>query len=280
MRLSVGVTLLVLAASVVGCADGAERLQPSARPAPGPTCPPVTPTPTPAAGSPGSTSPGPHRTSARPSSSVSAAPRPVRTPTPVVPTAYPPGPLAPFANRVSTTQRVVFVTIDDGWTRDTSFPADVRKAGVPISLFLIAGAAKEGYAYFRGLQSLGATIEDHTVDHARCSRLTYAEQRREICTAADSYQSVFGRRPTLFRPPYGDFTTVTRRAAAACGMHAVVTWDVSVNNGRLSFASRSRLRAGDIILMHFTAGIRRDFAAALAAARAQGFTVRRLESYL
>ena len=182
--------------------------------------------------------------------------------------------------RVATTRPVVFVTIDDGWTRLSAFATDLAKAAVPTSLFLMADAAKRDYSYFRGLQHSGATIEDHTVSHPTCSRLAYADQRQQICATADSYRQVFGRRPTLFRPPYGKFSTATRRAAAACGMHALVMWDVSVNSGRLSFRSGHQLQAGDIILMHFTANLRQDFAAALAAARAHGLTVARLENYV
>lgn len=195
-------------------------------------------------------------------------------------TAYPPGPLAPVAYRVNTTRRVVFITIDDGWIRDPAFPTKLARADVPTSLFLIAQAAKQDYGYFKELQHQGAIIEDHSVDHPVCTRLSYAEQRQEICDTAATYRRVFGRRPTLFRPPYGEFNTATQRAAEACGMHAVVHWDVTVNGGRLAYAIGDRLRPGDIILMHFTSHVRRDFAAALAAARAHHLKIGRLENYL
>jgi peptidoglycan/xylan/chitin deacetylase (PgdA/CDA1 family) len=195
-------------------------------------------------------------------------------------TAYPPGPLAPVVHRVNTTRRVVFITIDDGWTRDPAFPAKLAKADVPTSLFLIAQAAKQDYRYFKQLRHQGAVIEDHSIDHPVCTRLSYADQRHQICDTAATYRRVFGHRPTLFRPPYGELNTATQRAAEVCGMDAVVHWDVTVNSGRLAFAIGDRLRRGDIILMHFTSHVRRDFAAALAAARAQHLKIGRLENYL
>lgn len=282
-------------ATLLGCGAGATTgLRPTTQPAPSPSCPSSpSPTSTPrqtstSASPPASAGTASATPTSRPTRTASSRPPvvrpsvsqpPTKTATPVS-TYYPAGPLAPVVKRISTTRRIVFVTIDDGWTRDPAFPSDVAKAGVPTSLFLVGNAAKLDYSYFRQLQRLGATIEDHTLTHPDCSRLAYAEQRRQICTAADTYRRVFGRRPTLLRPPYGDFNTVTQRAAQVCGMHALVNWDVSVNSGRLSFASGHQLRPGDIILMHFTPNIRRDFAAALAAARQQGFTVRRLEDYL
>jgi len=70
-----------------------------------------------------------------------------------------------------------------------------------------------------------------------------------------------------------------RQAAAACGMHALVNWDVTVNGGRLAYAYGTHLRAGDVVLLHFTRAIRADLTAVLTAARRNGLTVARLESY-
>ena len=58
--------------------------------------------------------------------------------------------------------------------------------------------------------------------------------RRQICVAATADAAAFGRRPVLFRPPYGGTNAVVRRAAVGCGMRAVVLWDVTVNRGRCS----------------------------------------------
>ena len=71
----------------------------------------------------------------------------------------------------------MFLTIDDGWTRDPGLESDLTRAGVPTSLFLTVGAAKQDYAYFRRLQARGATVEDHTLTHPVCTPLTYDEQR-------------------------------------------------------------------------------------------------------
>lgn len=299
-RTAVTLAIIGSLAAFLGCGPATTTaLRPTTQPAPSPSCPSsLSPTSTPRQTSMSASPPATARTATAPPTSrptrtattrppvvrppvvrPSASQPPTRTATPVS-TYFPPGPLAPVVKRISTTRRIVFVTIDDGWTRDPALPSDLAKAGVPTSLFLVGNAAKLDYSYFRQLQRLGATIEDHTLTHPDCTRLSYAEQRQQICTAADTYHRVFGRRPTLLRPPYGDFNSVTQRAAQVCGMHALVNWDVSVNSGRLSFASGHQLRPGDIILMHFTPNIRRDFAAALAAARQQGFTVRRLEDYL
>ena len=199
---------------------------------------------------------------------------------PALATSPGPGAPVPVVFSISTTKPIVFLTIDDGWYRDPLFPAQLKHAQVQTSLFLTRDAAAKDYGYFRTLKSYGATIEDHTVTHPDCTQLTRLQQQRQICKTADAFARHFGRRPTLFRPPFGRYDNATRRAAAACGMHALVYWDVSVNSGKLTYAVGDHLRPGDIVLMHFTPKIRTDFAAALTAIHAAGLHVRRLEDYL
>lgn len=233
--------------------------------------------------SPPPTLPPNHETSPHPSP---AAATPASTAVPDVDTQR--GPLpdigavlgVPTLYRVPTSQRVVFVSIDDGWTRDPGLVTMARAAGVPLSLFLVGQAVFADPAYWRQLAATGAVVEDHTMSHARLTTLSRAGQQSEICRDADLVARTFGRRPTLLRPPYGSFNTDTTRAAAVCRMTALVLWDVSVVNGRLHYAEGNQLRPGDIILIHFSPSIRVDFAAALRAIKASGLRVAGLEAAL
>ena len=105
--------------------------------------------------------------------------------------------------------------------------------------------------------------------------------RRQVCVAATADAAAFGRRPVLFRPPYGGTNAVVRRAAVGCGMRAVVLWDVTVNRGALQYvAGRRHLRAGDIVLMHFRPEMQQDMTAFLRQAAADDLAVGGLEDYL
>src|SRR5258708_28107344 len=42
-------------------------------------------------------------------------------------------------------------------------------------------------SYFRQLQQAGALIEDHTLTHPVMTRLSYAQQKYQICHSADLY---------------------------------------------------------------------------------------------
>src|SRR4051812_41055607 len=179
--------------------------------------------------------------------------------------------LPPVISRVPVKDKVVFITIDDGWEKDADFVDLIRTRRIPVTLFLEEQAIQGDYGYFRALQRAGALIEDHTVTHPYLPKLSYARQRREICRPAGTYARQFGRRPTLFRAPYGAASRDTLRAARDCGMRAVFFWREVVTGGRIAYQEPGKLHRGDILLVHFdphlTAGIKR----LLRTIRKQGF---------
>ncbi|MEZ3177460.1 polysaccharide deacetylase family protein [Streptomyces pimonensis] len=159
------------------------------------------------------------------------------------------GALPPVVDRVPTRDRVVFLTYDDGAERDPRFVDLVRERRLPVSLFLTDSVVGPGYAHFARLRSVGASLQNHTLDHPALRGLPYAGQRAEICGQQRKLASRFGVRPRLFRPPYGAYDTTTLRAAADCGIAAVVLWRVTLEpDGHLTYADGPRhLSPGDII---------------------------------
>lgn len=204
------------------------------------------------------------------------------------PAARPPAPrpgLPQVLDRVRTPDRVVFLTYDDGAEKDPRFVDMVRELRLPVSMFLTDSVVGPGYGHFARLQSVGASIQNHTLDHPALRGLPYAGQRAEICGQQEKLRSRFGIRPRLFRPPYGRYDTTTLRAAADCGLSAVVLWRASAENGGLTFKDgEDGLRAGDIVsvpageptgetLTERTVRLLREI-------QGRGLTVGRLEDYL
>ncbi len=232
---------------------------------------PATPTATPSA----TPTPTPTRTS--PGPGASATPRTTRTTTPSPSST---GTLPPVFSKISTTDKVVFITVDDGWEKDADFVDLIRDEHIPITVFLMNDAAKPDYGYFRELQQAGALIEDHTMTHPLMTRLPYAAQKRQICQAADIYAKQYGSRPTLFRAPYGASNTLTRKAAAACGMRAMFFWRETSEHGNIAYQTAGGLQPGDIILVHFNPNMTRNFTKLLRRIRKQGFQPAALRDYL
>jgi peptidoglycan/xylan/chitin deacetylase (PgdA/CDA1 family) len=203
-------------------------------------------------------------------------------PSPSVSAAYGSGGgLIPVLTRIDTVDPVVFITIDDGFAKDPRVLAVLKARHLPVTPFLTVDAVRPAPDFFTAVQTItGQTVQDHTLTHAKLSPLGLEAQRHEICGAADELQGYYGGRPWLFRPPYGDYDQDTRRAAASCGIRALVLWDVSLPHSVLRFASGSVLRRGDIILIHWRPNLYRDIDVAVDAARAQGLSVAALQDYL
>ncbi|MFG2572839.1 polysaccharide deacetylase family protein [Streptomyces sp. NPDC048481] len=193
--------------------------------------------------------------------------------------------LPPVLDHVPTPDRVVFLTYDDGAERDPRFVDMVRELRLPVSMFLTDSVVGPGYAHFARLQSVGASIQNHTLDHPALRGLPYSGQRAEICGQQDKLRARFGLRPRLLRPPYGAYDATTRRAAADCGIAALVLWRAAMGPTGLSYShGPHRLGPGDVIAVAPDESpgpsLRDRTTRLLRQVQEQDLTVARLEDYL
>lgn len=211
----------------------------------------------------------------------------------VTPGALPPGPMAapspstpvqldgttPVIDHVPTTDKVIFLGVDDGLVRDPELIALLREERIPLTLFLTREPARDGRDFFRAMEQLGSTVQAHTINHPRLPTLGWSDQHHEICDETSTITEGFGHLPTLFRPPYGEWNDTTRGIAAGCGMKAIVLWRGATNDGRLDIVG-GRFHPGDVLLMHFRTDLVQNLRLVLARARAEGYRIGRIEDYL
>lgn len=233
------------------------------------------------------TSTAPATTTSAPSATTTTQP-PTTTPPlgaftaprPAGPVALPSEPgLAPVVSRVPTSDRVIFLTIDDGIWRVPGVLEKLHELGVPFTSFLTLPYAREDQAYWRRSVELGGRIESHTTNHPDLKKVSPSRTVLEVCSTRQPFLEMFGQQQQLFRPPYGNVTETVRRAAAGCGFRAVVLWKGTLNNGVLALQD-GRLTPGDIILMHYRPQAFADIQAVVLTAAAQGFKFGLLEDYL
>jgi peptidoglycan/xylan/chitin deacetylase (PgdA/CDA1 family) len=196
------------------------------------------------------------------------------------PVTIPAGDRAVFLSRIPVTQPVAFITIDDGYLKSPEAPKLFAAAHVPVTLFLTTDAVQDDLGYFDRLRQYGAVIEAHTISHPELRGRSESFQKRQICGSADRLGTWYGRRPVLFRPPFGDKDETTLRVARACGMKAAFMWKETVHKGKVRFQEGKTVQKGDIILMHFRPAFVQDFLAALRAIKKAGLTPALLEDYI
>lgn len=194
--------------------------------------------------------------------------------------------LPPVVDHVRTADRVVFLTYDDSAERDPRFTELIRERRLPVTLFLTDTVAGPAYGHFARLRSVGASLQNHTLDHRSLRGLPYAGQRAEICGQQTKLKSRFGVRARLFRPPHGTYDATTLRAAADCGITALVLWRATLDADGAPTSTRGdhRLHPGDIVAVDPDHPTGADLSARterlLEEIAEQGLRVGRLEEYL
>jgi peptidoglycan/xylan/chitin deacetylase (PgdA/CDA1 family) len=146
-------------------------------------------------------------------------------------------------------ERVVFITIDDGgfMSRDTARYINQNK--IPITSFILPEPLVRRWDKFDLIKS--QTYENHSNTHGRMRRMTFAQQKEEICRSNTIIRRKSGREPAFFRPPGGDFNAITKKAMAACGIRYLAMWNVVADDGVIRMRRSHTLMPGDIILMHY-----------------------------
>lgn len=190
--------------------------------------------------------------------------------------------MAPLVYKLPTSQNIVFLGIDDGVYKDQSIVDLMYQHNIKASLFLSKGSMGKNPEFFKQLIEQGSYIENHTISHDVNMTRTknYEQQKFEICSMADYELVNYGRRPKLFRPPGGDYSDTMLRAAADCGMRAVVTWVAEAKGGVMYYQDDNKLHPGDIVLMHFRPEFKADLEAFIGAMNASGLHTALMEDAL
>ncbi|MFJ2114485.1 polysaccharide deacetylase family protein [Streptomyces sp. NPDC087850] len=195
--------------------------------------------------------------------------------------------LPPIFTTVPVKEKVVFLTMDDGSEKDPELLRMMTELKIPYTAFLSDYVINDDYGYFRQMQERGVSLQNHTLNHPYLPGLSYEEQREEICGQQDKLEKRYGNRPTLFRPPFGNYNGDTLRAAKSCGITAAPLWSAEAFPDHMEWREWDEdLHPGDIVLTHFRGrdewkGSMTDLVrAAMKAITDKGYAVARLEDYV
>jgi peptidoglycan/xylan/chitin deacetylase (PgdA/CDA1 family) len=152
------------------------------------------------------------------------------------------------------TDKVVFVTIDDGIEKDPTFIQMVKDFQIPITISLADVLIRDDYAYFEKLHETGhVSIQNHTVTHPlHMPGLSASRQLDEISGQQEKLHREYGTRPYIFRPPGGNYDATTIASVSAAGLKGLMLWKEAMEITDMEYqTSAHTLNPGDIILCHF-----------------------------
>jgi peptidoglycan-N-acetylglucosamine deacetylase len=153
--------------------------------------------------------------------------------------------------------KLVAVTIDDGPALKYVLHAmdAAEKNGCKVTFFVTGRWLVKDPQIARRICERGHQIGNHTWDHLALAKLSAAKIKDELSRVSDLIVKSGGKRPTVFRPPYGSHNATVDKVGAALGMK-VTMWDIDPQDwaggsGQKTLSTIfSQLKPGRIILIH------------------------------
>lgn len=138
------------------------------------------------------------------------------------------------AYKANTGRRLVTLTFDDGPFPETT-PTVLRllaKQKVHATFFVLGryldgddGRARASREALKQIAAGGHLIGNHTHDHVSLTAVTHTQVLEQIDQGVASIERVTGKRPILFRPPYGNLDAFGQNAVRERGLDLML-WSV------------------------------------------------------
>ena len=158
-----------------------------------------------------------------------------------------------------TEQKVIAITYDDGpQPGNTGAILDVLKDRAKATFFCIGRKIKGNESLLKRMHEEGHLVGTHSFSHSNWFDLYSSKKmQKELKQSEELVFEILGKKPLLFRPPYGVINPMLKRALGAFSFHIIgysnrsldtVTKDENKAIERLM----RRLKPGDIVLLHDT----------------------------
>ena len=153
--------------------------------------------------------------------------------------------------------KVIAISFDASWGADKTIPIlDILdQYDVKTTFFLVGNWVDKYPDMVKEIFARGHEIGNHSDTHAHMSQLNEQGIRDELRIMSDKVEKLTGVRPTLFRPPYGDYNDRVIRVSRAEGYEAV-QWSIDSldwkDRGTQDIIKQCTYRVdnGDIVLFH------------------------------
>jgi peptidoglycan/xylan/chitin deacetylase (PgdA/CDA1 family) len=124
----------------------------------------------------------------------------------------------------------VALTFDDGPSQDTpQILAILQHYGARATFFSIGQNIAQFPTYLQQNLAGKNAVENHTFTHPHLTTLSFAGIYQELSTTQSAVLRETGTRPTVFRPPYGEYNVDVVTAANQLGL-TVITWGADAND--------------------------------------------------
>lgn len=154
-------------------------------------------------------------------------------------------------------EKKVALTFDAAWGADkTQGILDaLEEYGATATFFLVGFWVDDYPDMVKAIDQSGCEIGNHSKNHLHMSKLSVEEISMELDYVSDKVETLTGKRPSYFRPPYGEYDNKLIEGVESVGMQAI-QWSVDsldwkgLNAQEILSRVTKGVKNGSIILFH------------------------------
>jgi polysaccharide deacetylase family sporulation protein PdaB len=153
--------------------------------------------------------------------------------------------------------KAVSLSFDAAWgNEDTQNLIDIlNKYHIKATFFLVGAWVDKYPLSVKALADNGEDIMNHSNTHPHMTKLSLDDMLKEIAACDDKIQAITGKKPILFRAPYGDYNNTLIEALNSTGRYGI-QWDVDsldwkgISADQITQRVLSKVKSGSIVLFH------------------------------
>ncbi len=154
-------------------------------------------------------------------------------------------------------QKMLSISFDAAWgNEDTQQLIDIlAKYDIKATFFVVGDWVDKYPESVKALHEAGHEVMNHSNHHDHFSKLSREEIVADVNACNDKIEAVTGVRPTLIRPPYGEYDDKVIAAIRSMDMEPI-QWDVDsldwkeISASEITQRVTSRIQPGSIVLFH------------------------------
>ena len=158
---------------------------------------------------------------------------------------------------VETDEKKVSISFDAAWGNEQTqnLLDTLDKYNVKTTFFLVGDWVRNYPDDVKNIAKAGHDIGNHSNTHPYMTQLDVGGITSEIETCNNEVEALTGKKPTLFRPPYGDYDNNVVDTVMGMGMYCV-QWDVdsldwkNLSAEEMCSRIKNNIKNGSIVLMH------------------------------
>ena len=159
---------------------------------------------------------------------------------------------------VETEKKRIAISFDAAWGNDDTeqLIKILKEYNVPATFFVVGAWVDKYPESVEALSAAGHQIQNHSNTHPYMTQLSKNQMINELESCNEKIKKITGVKPTLFRPPYGDYDNMVVETVKGQQMYTI-QWDVDSldwkdNATPESICKRvtSKVKNGSIVLFH------------------------------